>query len=83
VILVGNKFDLNAFRSVPIEDAREFAFLNQMSFIETSALDSTNVKQAFVNLLAELCVKAEQSDHHENAIVLSDSKIEHKKNCNC
>lgn len=47
VMLVGNKIDLNHLRAVNTEDAREFADQHKMMFIETSALDSTNVEEAF------------------------------------
>ena len=47
IMLVGNKSDLRHLRAVPTEEARGFAEKNGLSFIETSALDSTNVEQAF------------------------------------
>ena len=48
---VGNKSDLRHLRAVPTEEARAFAETNNLSFIETSALDSTNVETAFHNIL--------------------------------
>ena len=51
IMLVGNKSDLRHLRAVPTEEARTFAEANQLSFIETSALDSTNVETAFHNIL--------------------------------
>lgn len=55
-MLVGNKGDLNHRRAVPTEDAKQFACIierdklivqhsaeNGLSFIETSALNSSNV----------------------------------------
>lgn len=50
-MLVGNKSDLRHLRSVPTDEARSFAERNGLSFIETSALDSTNVETAFQNIL--------------------------------
>ena len=50
-MLVGNKSDLRHLRAVPTEEAKSFAESNQLSFIETSALDSTNVETAFHNIL--------------------------------
>jgi GTPase SAR1 family protein len=52
IMLVGNKSDLRHLRSVPTEEAKGFAEKNNLSFIETSALDSTNVETAFVNILS-------------------------------
>ena len=53
-MLVGNKSDLRHLRAVPTEEARAYAERNQLSFIETSALDSTNVEAAFTNSLTEI-----------------------------
>lgn len=50
-MLVGNKSDLRHLRAVPTDEARAFAERNELSFIETSALDSTNVETAFQNIL--------------------------------
>ncbi|XP_073179225.1 ras-related protein Rab-25 isoform X1 [Lepidochelys kempii] len=51
VMLVGNKTDLAQAREVPTEEAKMFAENNGLLFIETSALDSTNVEQAFETIL--------------------------------
>ncbi|POI18547.1 hypothetical protein CIB84_017709, partial [Bambusicola thoracicus] len=51
VMLVGNKSDLAQAREVPMEEAKMFAENNGLLFIETSALDSTNVEQAFETVL--------------------------------
>lgn len=49
--LVGNKSDLEHLREVSTEVALEFAERNEMLFIETSALDGTNVLEALEELL--------------------------------
>eukprot|EP00064_Thunnus_orientalis_P010717 superscaffoldBa00001481_g10744 len=54
IMLVGNKSDLRHLRAVPTDEARAFAEKNTLSFIETSALDSTNVEEAFKNILTEI-----------------------------
>ncbi|CAF0782704.1 unnamed protein product [Didymodactylos carnosus] len=51
IMLVGNKSDLRHLRSVPSDEAKAFAEKNGVSFIETSALDSTNVETAFHTIL--------------------------------
>ncbi|XP_017685747.1 PREDICTED: ras-related protein Rab-11A isoform X2 [Lepidothrix coronata] len=51
IMLVGNKSDLRHLRAVPTDEARAFAEKNGLSFIETSALDSTNVEAAFQTIL--------------------------------
>ncbi|KAF9085741.1 hypothetical protein BGX29_011183 [Mortierella sp. GBA35] len=54
VMLVGNKSDLRHLRSIHTEEAKGFAEENGLMFIETSALDATNVDIAFTNLLTEI-----------------------------
>lgn len=51
IMLVGNKSDLRHLRAVATEDAKQFAADNGLMFIETSALDSSNVEQAFQKIL--------------------------------
>ncbi|CAI2182298.1 1494_t:CDS:10, partial [Funneliformis geosporum] len=54
IMLVGNKSDLRHLRAVPTEEAKQFAAENNLSFIETSALDASNVELAFQNILTEI-----------------------------
>ncbi|KAF8763359.1 Ras-related protein Rab-11B like protein [Argiope bruennichi] len=54
IMLVGNKSDLRHLRAVPTDEARAFAEKNNLSFIETSALDTTNVEAAFQQILTEI-----------------------------
>lgn len=54
IMLVGNKTDLEDQRAVPMEDAREFAQKENLFFLETSALNATNVENAFQTLLTEI-----------------------------
>ena len=54
VMLVGNKCDLRHFRAVSTEEAMKFAEENKLSFIETSALDSTGVDEAFQRTVTEI-----------------------------
>ncbi|KAJ5086222.1 hypothetical protein N7532_010993 [Penicillium argentinense] len=50
-MLVGDKIDLGHLRAVSTEEAKRFASENNLSFIETSALDPSNVDVAFHELL--------------------------------
>ncbi|CAN1278266.1 Ras-related protein RABA4d [Linum perenne] len=52
--LIGNKSDLGSLRAVPQEDAQEFAQRENLFFMETSALESTNVETAFLTVLTEI-----------------------------
>jgi small GTP-binding protein len=54
IMLVGNKSDLRHKRAVSTEDAMAFAERNNLAFIETSALDSTGVDEAFRQILTEI-----------------------------
>jgi small GTP-binding protein len=54
IMLVGNKSDLRHLREVTTDTAKEFAEKNSLLFIETSALDSSNVELAFQNILTEI-----------------------------
>ncbi|XP_029299562.1 ras-related protein Rab-25-like [Cottoperca gobio] len=54
VMLVGNKRDLDNLRTVPTEEAKDFAEKRSLMFIETSALDSTNVEHAFHEVLTAI-----------------------------
>ncbi|KAI3444373.1 hypothetical protein Pfo_001038 [Paulownia fortunei] len=54
IMLVGNKADLVDLRTVPTEDAVEFAENQGLYFFETSALSGDNVETAFFKLLEEI-----------------------------
>ncbi|KAJ4714478.1 Ras-related protein like [Melia azedarach] len=54
IILIGNKSDLENQRAVPTEDAKEFAEKEGLFFLETSALEATNVENAFMTVLTEI-----------------------------
>lgn len=50
VALIGNKCDLHHLKAVNTEEAKEFAEQHSLLFTETSALDATNVEEAFKTL---------------------------------
>ena len=54
IMLVGNKCDMGYLRTVSTEDASAFCEREGLSFIETSALESTNVEEAFKQILTEI-----------------------------
>jgi len=54
IMLVGNKSDLEPMRVVSTEQAQQWAKLHNMQFLETSALDKTNVDQAFISLVTDI-----------------------------
>ncbi|KAF5754353.1 putative small GTP-binding protein [Helianthus annuus] len=54
MMLVGNKSDLRHLRAVTSEDAKTFAEKENMYFMETSALESSNVENAFTEVLTQI-----------------------------
>ncbi|KAJ7221660.1 ras family-domain-containing protein [Mycena pura] len=54
IMLVGNKSDLKHLRAVPTDEAKGFSSENGLSFIETSALDASNVESAFQTILTDI-----------------------------
>jgi len=60
VMLVGNKSDMRHNRAVGQEDAEAFAKRHSLAFIETSALDSSNVELAFHRILQEIHAQISQ-----------------------
>lgn len=83
IILVGNKSDLGSLRAVPVEDAKEFAERENLFFMETSALEATNVESAFLTILTEIYRIISKkaliaNDEHEsggNSSLLTGTKI--------
>jgi Ras-related protein Rab-11A len=51
IMLVGNKSDLKHIRAINTNEASAFSEQNGLFFLETSALDSTNVENAFTRIL--------------------------------
>lgn len=54
IMLVGNKADLKHLRAVQTDTAKELSNEEELSFIETSALEAHNVEAAFNNVLKEI-----------------------------
>lgn len=53
-MLVGNKCDLENIRDVSIEEGKSLAEAEGLFFMETSALDATNVQNAFEIVIKEI-----------------------------
>ena len=94
MMIIGNKSDLNDERKVDIENALEKAKLLNIPFMETSALDSTNIQNAFENILREMYkdfqnekenIKKELSNNRSEGIKLDtiDKKNENEKKGGC
>ncbi|XP_022943001.1 ras-related protein RABA2a-like [Cucurbita moschata] len=92
IMLIGNKTDLKHLRAVATEDAQSYAEKEGLSFIETSALEATNVEKAFQTILSEIyriiSKKSLNSDEPATAnikegktIVVGESEDNSKKAC--
>ncbi|KAL7087102.1 hypothetical protein ACP275_13G044900 [Erythranthe tilingii] len=53
-MLIGNKSDLRHLLAVSIEDGKELAERESLYFMETSALEATNVENAFSEVLSHI-----------------------------
>ena len=79
IMLVGNKSDLVDLRSVPEQEAIGYAKVNQLLYIETSALNSSNISEAFQNIVTEIVNKL--SNHKklkpqiQNSLPLEDDPL--------
>ncbi|KAK2975166.1 hypothetical protein RJ640_017379 [Escallonia rubra] len=54
VMLIGNKSDLRHLVAVSTEDGKSFAERESLYFMETSALEATNVDSAFAEVLTQI-----------------------------
>ncbi|KAB5534194.1 hypothetical protein DKX38_017280 [Salix brachista] len=54
VMLIGNKSDLRHLVAVSTEDGKSFAERESLYFMETSALEATNVDNAFAEVLTQI-----------------------------
>jgi len=97
IMLVGNKCDLRHLRQVETEQGKQLAEEEGMLFVETSALDSTNVDEAFGQLIHEIYRLMKKKalvnesmasfavPQHNNSVVIRDptsaTKSSKKKKC--
>lgn len=52
-LLIGNKCELEDRRQVKTDRAKKYANENDMQYIETSAISTVNVREAFIKLIKE------------------------------
>jgi len=79
-MLVGNKTDLESLRAVTTEEAAAFAAENGMQFIETSALNASNVVSAFETVLSSI-YHIQSSKHVEPRPNLSKKPLRMTDRC--
>ncbi|CAF2051800.1 unnamed protein product [Brassica napus] len=92
IMMAGNKSDLNHLRSVADEDGRSLAEKEGLSFLETSALEASNIEKAFQTILSEIyhiiskkALAAQEAAGNlpgqGTAINISESSVDNKKGC--
>ena len=89
IMLVGNKIDLVDEREVKREEGLSKAKNYEIPMMEASALDSTNVKEAFFDLLREMYkdlskkidIVENQNDKGREGIQLETTEEKTKKGC--
>lgn len=74
IILVGNKADLSRSRKIDEESGMAFANDNDMQYIEASALDNTNVEEAFTALMKQIHARTLLPKAGENETRLFNGK---------
>ncbi|CAG9314407.1 unnamed protein product [Blepharisma stoltei] len=83
-LLVGNKLDLASQRTVKLAEAQELADRLSMSYIETSAKNSQNVRLAFETLTRSMLTQVSTSEPMKGvggATKVKDGKSIKKSNC--
>ena len=89
ITLVGNKLDMKHLRAVERTEAQKYAEQQEMSFIEASAKESTNVELAFKNIIQEMYYKTlfkedsrQENTQEQRPITPKDMKAKiHQRKC--
>lgn len=83
IMLVGNKCDLRHLRAVSAEESKAFCENHRLSFIETSAKDSTNVDAAFTRIIKEIYHRKKNDIGRPNRSIILPPKPEENKKKSC
>ena len=75
VMLVGNKCDLQHIRQVSREEGQSFANKEDLLFMEASALDTTNVANAFQTVIREVYKNVSRNVLTTNGTNMSSSSL--------
>lgn len=78
-ILVGNKSDLEDKRAVSEDEGRELAKFYGIEFLETSAKNTTNIEESFLNLSNTIVEKLDKNLDEENLINISNKEKNRKE----
>ncbi|XP_055331627.1 transcription factor Sox-10-like [Paramacrobiotus metropolitanus] len=75
VMLIGNKSDLQARRTVSTQQALAYADRKGISYMETSARDTAYVEKAFFALLTDIYHRFVLKLHQSRSVLLTDTVI--------
>ena len=67
VMVIGNKNDLHHEREVSFHEAKEFCDKNDMKIMEASALESSNIDQAFETLVFNIYHKMKEAESKKDS----------------
>jgi Ras-related protein Rab-18 len=82
IILLGNKCDDVENRIIRLEDAKQFAKKNQLTYCETSAKTGRNIKKVFELLTLKLMeVYPSQARHSTKNVILGETKEKKGNKC--
>ena len=87
IFLIGNKSDLTFLKQVSIDEGKKKANIYKMIFYETSALDSSNIKSSFNEMILRLYKSAKFGyikDNKSSSFPIKDDNFQNNNsNCNC
>ena len=76
LIIIGNKVDLDNERQISFEEAKNKFKDRDVPLIETSALNDTNVNEAFISMVKILYLEHVKEGNNKNNNLLSEQKEE-------
>lgn len=85
--MIGNKADLVNKRTIPYITAKKFADENGLDFYETSAKNSDNVNEAFINMARKIkdqksfTIESGNNRSKKKLVVADDNKKTNKNKC--
>lgn len=79
IILIGNKSDLEHERDVSLACGNDAAKSNNLNFLETSALEGTNVKKAFEELIKAIYKRKKLSDPEYKEMIEKSEPLVNRK----
>lgn len=82
LMLIGNKCDLEDQRKVTTEKGKEFAQKENLIFFESSALNATNVNEAFMKLLSEIVERLNSKKENEQEKNIENHETDKKEDEN-